>query len=119
MTVSIMAPSRLSSPAVFREDVPGGVELVLAGQVMDTRGAGLGHAVLEIRGVRLGVDESGCFELLLETPLPDSGILIATISAKGYVPAQVQFVVGESSAHWLTDGTPVVVHDVALDAKVA
>jgi hypothetical protein len=116
MTVTTLARTRLASPAVFREHLPDSVELVLTGRVTNARGEGIGEAVLEVCGVRLRVDDTGGFELLLETALTRSGLLWATVTAPGYTPAQVALRMG---SHRLADGTPVVLRDFALQAEAA
>lgn len=113
MTITTLSGPRLTSPAVFRENGAGCVELVLVGRVADARGAGIAGAILHVRGLELRVDEAGTFELLLETAIEEDEVLTADVRAPGFITSHVALPLGP---HRLQDGTRIVMRDVVLAA---
>lgn len=122
----------LASPAALPErHTRGWIELLLGGQITNTHGAVLPHAVLTVRGRQVSADAHGTFEILTTSPARRPAPIDVRVTAPGHHPLTTQLLVladdpdaaalqqprPEQDAvrpTQLNDGTLVVLHNFML-----
>ena len=108
---------RLASPAVLTlQPVPGGTELLFAGEVVGPARAPLADAVVEVWGVRLEAEPHRGFEILAHGPRSGADLIRVRVSAPGHAALDAVLAVDDATTR-LGDGTVLVPHTFALGAS--